>query len=777
MGKANLPVMLLKGIILLPFHEIRLEFEEAANRSILDVAETFHDNYILVVSQTDPLEEKPAISELPKIGVVARISHKMELSNGKVRIMLSGLRRVHILEYLNVNRDEGLESIVSEIETVEIGEQEESAYVRKIKRELENYVKNIPYMSNSVLSVVQNVTKLDQLTDIVARHLPIEFERLYTYLLEEKAITRASMILEDIYEEQKMFQIEKELDLKVRDTLDETQREFVLREKLKYIKEELGDVSIKDKEIDQIRKKIVEGHYPKNIKKRLEEELKRYESLTPSSPEMNIVRTYIDWLLCLPWRICTKDNENLKEVRASLDKSHDGLDSIKTRIIEFLAVKKMTNGLHGPILCFTGPPGVGKTSLAISIAKAMHRKFVKVSVGGIHDEAEIVGHRRTYLGANPGRIIQSMKKAKSANPLFLIDEIDKMTKDYKGDPASALLEILDPEQNKYFSDNYIEEEFDLSRILFITTANDVDMIPEALKDRLEVVELSGYTEYEKLNIAKKHLLPKILKEHGLPEDKITISDEVFLHIIEHYTKEAGVRELQRQLATIVRKIVTMLVTNNIHMALIPVKIEELEKYLGKEKYHYSSIEEVSLPGIVNGLAYTVYGGDTITIEAIKMKGKGELLLTGSLGDVMKESAHLAFSYMKAHQQEFEIKMEHFDEIDIHIHVPEGAVPKDGPSAGITLTTTLISLFTGKKVSNQLAMTGEMTLQGRILAIGGLKEKAIGAYRNHVKTILIPFENQRDLVDIPKEVLDSIKFVPVKTYMEAYLYMKKNHLFI
>jgi ATP-dependent Lon protease len=487
------------------------------------------------------------------------------------------------------------------------------------------------------------------------------------------------------------------------------------------------------------------------------------------SPELTVVRNYIEWILDLPWEKYTTDNEDLLDVRKKLDDSHYGLDKVKTRIIEFLAVKQKTNNLKSPILCLVGAPGVGKTSLAFSIAEAINRKFVKISVGGVHDEAEIVGHRRTYIGANPGRIIQGIKKAKCSNPVFLIDEIDKMTKDYKGDPASALLEILDPEQNRYFSDNYIEEEYDLSKVVFIATANYVDDIPEALKDRLEIVYLSGYTEYEKLDIAKKHLISKICKDHGLERRKISISEKVLLEVIRGYTKEAGVRELERQLSTIIRKIVTEIVVDKNIDNKFTINSNNLIKYLGKPKYRFSAKTETRV-GVVNGLAYTYFGGDTLPIEVNYYKGNGNLVLTGSLGDVMKESAHIAMSYIKSNNQTFKIDYQKVLKSDIHIHVPEGAIHKDGPSAGVTLTTALISALAGLKVNKKIAMTGEITLRGNILPIGGLKEKSIGAHRNGITTIFIPYDNRNDLDDIPSEIKKDITFIPVKKYIEIYEYL-------
>lgn len=773
MIKTNLPVILLKGIVLLPNNELRLEIDGSISKNIIDVAELFHDNNILVVSQLNPLEEMPDLDNLPKIGVIAKISNRLELPNGKIRIILSGINRAIVHEYLNVNKTEGsIESIVSSVPEEEIEEKMEKTIIKKIYRELDKYIKTVPYMSNSILSIISNVTKLTEVTDIIAPNLSISYERMYEYLEEVLPSSRAEMILKDIYSEKETFDIERDIEYKVRQEIDNNQKEYILREKIKKIKEELGETSNKENEIDDLKEKINKLEAPAKIKERLNNELHRYEMLSQLSPEVNIVRNYIDWLLDLPWTEETIDNDDLKDVRKSLDKSHYGLTKVKNRIIEYLAVKQQTNSLKSPIICLVGPPGTGKTTLAFSIAEAINRNFVKMSVGGVNDEAEIVGHRRTYLGANPGRIIQSMKKAKSINPVFLIDEVDKMTKDIKGDPASALLEVLDPEQNKFFSDNYIEEEYDLSKVMFIATANYIENIPEPLLDRMEIIKLSGYTEYEKVDIAKKHLIPKICKEHGIPKNTISFNNKVLLEIIRSYTKEAGVRDLERQLSTIIRKYITTAIVKGEHVEPYKMNPNNLEKYLGKPIYHYNDKDENNYEvGVVTGLAYTTYGGDTLPIEVNFYKGTGELVLTGSLGDVMIESAKIALSYIKAHYEEFGLDYDKLTKNDIHIHVPEGAIKKDGPSAGIALTTALISAIGNYKIDTRLAMTGEITLRGKILPIGGLKEKSIGAHRSGIKKIIIPYDNIKDLDEVPKEIKKDIKYIPVKHYEEVFKEIK------
>lgn len=760
MKKYNLPAILLRGLVLLPHNTMKLEFDEKnVGNSVIDMSELFHDNHILIVSDYTK-------DQIPNIGVVSKIINKIELPNGNTRMDIIGLRRVEVVEYLNITKTKDpLESIVCEIEEEDISDKEE-AILNKLNKELKEYVRSIPYTSNSVLNQISSITSLSEYTDVVAPTLNTSMEKLSEYLKATNVIERSEMLLKDIYKESEMFKIERNIDLKVKKELDDSQKEFLLREKIKLIKEELGDSS-KEDEIDILKDRIDKLDCKEAIKERLRLELNRYESCVSASPEVNIIRDYIEWLLDLPWNTFTMDSEDLNDVRAKLDESHYGLEKVKERIIEYLAVTQRTKNLNGPIICLVGPPGVGKTSLAYSIASSINRNFVKMAVGGVRDESEIIGHRRTYVGASPGRIIRSMKQAKSCNPVFLIDEVDKMSSDYKGDPTSSLLSVLDPEQNKYFSDNYIEEEYDLSNVMFILTANYLENIPEPLMDRLEVIHLSGYTEYEKLDIAKKHLLPKICKQNGFELSYLTIDDETILSIIRKYTKEAGVRELERQLSKIVRKIVTEMVIQHNEMSDIIVDVDKLEKYLGKAKYHYGQASKSSQVGVVNGLAYTTYGGDLLPIEVTFYQGTGKLVLTGSLGDVMKESASIALSYIKANYKKFHIDYDILLKNDIHIHVPEGAIPKEGPSAGVALTLALVSALTDKKVPKDIALTGEITLRGHVLAIGGLKEKSIGALRGNVKKIFIPFDNTRDLEDIPKEVSQEIQFIPVKNFMDVW----------
>ncbi len=764
MTKTSLPVLLIRNMVLFPWSEIRLEFDSDNDKRVISLAESFYENNIVIVNPKDLLEIDPDISELPKIGVLATIKMKIDMPNGKTRIILSGINRVYVHAY---TKDDNLfEAMVSDTEEDELDIKEELAYSRALNKHIEVYVKEVPYMSNSVLGQIAGITSISRLTDIIALFLPTTFERKKEYIEEVSSTSRVKMILDDINRDIEVMKLEEEIEREVTKKMDESQKEYVLREKIKAIKEELGDINDKDTDIDLLKDKIRKLNCPKKVREKLEYEISRYEMCSSLSPEVGIIRNYIDWLINLPWDNFTKDETNLMKVKKYLDSTHSGLDKAKERIIEYLAVKQKTNNLKSPILCFVGPPGVGKTTLAKSIAKSIGRETTKISVGGINDEAEIVGHRRTYLGANPGLIIQGMKKAGTTNPVFIIDEIDKMTKDIKGDPASSLLEVLDPEQNNKFIDLFIEEEFDLSNVMFITTANYIEQIPNELRDRLEIIELYSYTEYEKLDIAKKHLIPKEITEHGLTSKNVRFTDDAILTIIRGYTKEAGVRELDRVIATVIRKIVKDIVMNNTKSNCI-INNGNIKKYLGNKKYLDNNDKELLSAGVVNGLAYTPYGGDLLQVEVTYFSGTGNLVLTGSLGDVMKESATIALSYIKANAKTFKLDDKIFRENDFHIHVPEGAIPKEGPSAGVTLTTAILSSLLNKKVSSNVAMTGEVTLTGKVLPIGGLKEKSIAAFRSGIERVFIPKENEPDLEEIPKEIKNKIDFILVDDYIQIF----------
>jgi len=764
MTKTSLPVLLIRNMVLFPWSEIRLEFDSDNDKKVISLAESFYENNIVIVNPKDLLEIDPDISELPKIGVLASIKMKIDMPNGKTRIILSGINRVYVHAY--TKDDNIFEAMVSDTEEDELDIKEELAYSRALNKHIEVYVKEVPYMSNSVLGQIAGITSISRLTDIIALFLPTTFERKKEYIEEVSSTSRVKMILDDINRDIEVMKLEEEIEREVTKKMDESQKEYVLREKIKAIKEELGDINDKDTDIDLLKDKIRKLNCPKKVREKLEYEISRYEMCSSLSPEVGIIRNYIDWLINLPWDNFTKDETNLVKVKKYLDSTHFGLDKAKERIIEYLAVKQKTNNLKSPILCFVGPPGVGKTTLAKSIAKSIGRETTKISVGGINDEAEIVGHRRTYLGANPGLIIQGMKKAGTTNPVFIIDEIDKMTKDIKGDPASSLLEVLDPEQNNKFIDLFIEEEFDLSNVMFITTANYIEQIPNELRDRLEIIELYSYTEYEKLDIAKKHLIPKEITEHGLTSKNVRFTDDAILTIIRGYTKEAGVRELDRVIATVIRKIVKDIVMNNTKSNCI-INNGNIKKYLGNKKYLDNNDKELLSAGVVNGLAYTPYGGDLLQVEVTYFSGTGNLVLTGSLGDVMKESATIALSYIKANAKTFKLDDKIFRENDFHIHVPEGAIPKEGPSAGVTLTTAILSSLLNKKVSSNVAMTGEVTLTGKVLPIGGLKEKSIAAFRSGIERVFIPKENEPDLEEIPKEIKNKIDFILVDDYIQIF----------
>ena len=770
MTHANLPVLVLNDTVLLPSSEMRMNFDSSFEKQLFSLSEGYYDSNLLIINGNFDMNVPIDIDNLPKIGVVGKIKLHIDLPNGKTKIVIYGERRVKILEY-----KKGNQVLEAEIEEVaeEVNEKEYSAYLRALYKKIENY-QEVSNLNEKFLETVFKIESLSELTDFIVPNLPIQNSRKIEYIKEISTIKRAEMLISDINQDMEIAELERIIDDKLSFEIEKNQKDYVLREKIRIIKEELGDINDKDSEINKLREKIEKLKCNNKVKDRLKLELNRYESMTPNAPEVGMIRNYIDWLLDLPWNNYTKDNNDLKTVKEVLDKSHFGLEKVKERIVEYLAVKKNTNSLKSPIICLVGPPGVGKTTLAKSIADSLNRKWTKISVGGINDEAEIVGHRRTYVGAAPGLIIQGMKKAGSSNPVFIIDEIDKMTKDIKGDPASSILEILDPEQNKNFSDHYIEEEFDLSQVMFITTANYYEQIPNELRDRLEIIELSSYTEYEKLDIAKNYLIPRELKEHGLTNNEVEFSDEVILTMIRSYTKEAGVRELTRNIATVLRKIVKDKLLEN-KKDYYSITDYNIEKYLGKKKYLWTDIDIIEHVGVVNGLAYTPFGGDTLPIEAVSFPGKGNIVMTGSLGDVMRESANLALDYIKANFEKFEIDYSYFEKYDIHIHVPEGAVPKDGPSAGITLTTTLISLLTNTSIHTNVAMTGEMTLRGKVLPIGGLKEKVIGAHRNGIRTIFIPSTNEKDLDEIPEDIKNEIKFILVDRYMDIYqvLFKKKR----
>lgn len=759
MVETNLPILYLRDVVLLPYNEIRLEFTNEKDKNTLSIAEHSHDSHLLLVNLLDPLEESPEISELPKIGILSKIKSKIDLPNGITRVVLTGIDRVQISSYIEL--EDNLSAFVIPTKEYDYNETEASALKRVLYRKLDEYIDVSPYMSNTVLGRLNEVKNINKISDIIVSELPLEYQDLLKYIEITNPMYRVRTIIEDLSKEIETVRLENELEDSLKIKLEEEQRDYMLREKMRLIKEELGEKDIKEEDINKIKEKMNNLNLPENIINRLNEELERYSLTSPSSPEITTIRTYIDWLLSLPWNIESKDNTDIKKIEEVLDNSHFGLDSVKKRILEYIAVKKKTNTSNSPIICLVGPPGVGKTSLASSIAKALNKEFVKVSLGGINDEAEILGHRRTYIGASPGKIIQQMKKSKTSNPLFLIDEVDKLTKDYKGDPASALLEILDKEQNNKFCDNYIEEEFDLSKVLFILTANNINAIPSPLLDRLEIIELSSYTIYEKINIAKYYLIPNLLEEYKTKNIKFT--DSAIEKIVISYTKEAGARDLYRQIDAVIRKVIISKEKNT----KVIVDTGDIEAYLGASKYSITANDENNKTGIVNGLAYTPYGGTILKVTCTLYPGKGNITLTGALGDVIKESIYIALSYIKANNAKFKIDYKIFEEVDFHFHIEEGGIPKDGPSAGITIVTAILSLLKNKIISNKISMTGEITLRGKILPVGGLKEKLISAVTNGIDTVYLPLESSKELSTLPSEVKDHLNIVLVEDYEDIY----------
>ena len=756
----KLLVLIINDMVIFPNNEVRIEYDNNYDKQMVDIVDQIDDNLMIIVNPID--EGEISLTSFPKYGILGRLKLKMNVPNGKTRIVIEGLDRVELSSIV----EDGY-YFKADYEEVSVEENEEAkSYFNILMKCLENYVAKVPYMGNAIMSQLNGMETLNDLCDLIVSFLPIKYEDKKKYITTIDPIVRSKYLMEDMNRDLKFVELEQRIENEVEKELDASQKEYFLREKIKLMQKEIGDGNNKDTEVERISKKVSKLKCNAKIKEKIKRELDRYDSLNSNSPELGMIREYLDWMVNLPWNNYTKDTDDLVKVKHILDSSHYALEEVKDRILEYLAVKQNTNNLRSPILCLVGPPGVGKTSLALSIAKSLNRKSAKISVGGINDEAEIVGHRRTYIGANPGRIIQGIRKAGTTNPVFIIDEIDKMTKDIKGDPASSLLEVLDPEQNSKFSDHYIEEDFDLSKVMFIATANYVEQIPYELRDRLEIITISSYTEYEKLDIAKQHLIPKELDEHGLTPLQVQIDDDAIMTLIRYYTKEAGVRELERTIATLFRKIVKKILLNK-DVVFYNIDNQVIEEFLGKKKYYFMENDETKEIGVVNGMAYTVFGGDILPIEATLFKGKGDLILTGSLGDVMQESCHIALDYIKANMESFGIDSKLLEENDIHVHVPEGAVNKDGPSAGVTMTTTLISLFKNHVVDKSVAMTGEITLRGRVLGIGGLKEKVIGAHRANIKKVFIPRENEKDLDDIPEEIKNDIEFIMVDNYMDIY----------
>lgn len=771
MNKKKLPVLVLKNIILFPHSEIRLELENDKDKELISLADSYYNKHILIIHPSNELEDSIDKTNFPRIGVIGYINMKIDLPNNRTRIVIRGLNRVKVLSY---GLEDGINvSFFEDIKIDELSTTEQMAYSRSLIKQTEYYIEHCPDVSNSILSDILGVNDIDKITDILTMFIPGSYERKLEYLNETNSTTRVMMLLDDINLEVSITDLEQEIEDKVTYELDKTQREYILNEKIKIMKDELGEGYDKDHEIDTLKNKLNNSHIPLYVKQRLELEIKRYEATPAMSSEIGMLKSYIDTLFALPWNKYTEDNSDLSLAKEKLDKTHYGLVEVKERIIEYLALAQMTKGVNNPIICFVGPPGVGKTTFAKSIADAIGRRYVKISVGGVNDEAEIVGHRRAYIGSSPGKIIDGIKRAGVSNPVFVIDEIDKMTKDIKGDPASALLEVLDKEQNKYFVDHYIEEEFDLSKVMFILTANYIDRIPEELLDRLEVIEISSYTEYEKFNICKNYIIPNGIKEHGLNNYNIDFTDDAIFKIIRNYTKEAGVRELERKVYSIFRKLIKRIVVEK-QEALNIVDVGLVKELLGNEIYTNTINPDQDSIGVVNGMSYTIYGGDILKIEVNFYEGDGKIITTGSLGDVFVESAKIALSYIKSNYKRFGIDYDKLLKSDIHIHVPEGAVKKDGPSAGIAITTAIISSFTNLKIKSNISMTGEITLRGEVLSVGGLKEKIIGAKKAGIKKIFLPQGNEEEVNSFDKEITSGIRFIYVNNYLQVFDNIKEKN---
>ena len=751
----TIPLLPLRGIIVYPAMVLHLDVGRPKSVNALEKA-MVDDHHIFLVTQKDIHVDEPKEEDLYPVGTVAHVKQMLKLPNGTIRVLVEGLYRAKIDAFLP--DEKALVVRIRRLVDEDDQNLETEALMRAVLKQFEQYISLSRKISPETLATVKDIEEPGRLADVIAGYLSLKIRDKQEILETTNVRQRLEKVLAILNNEKEVLELERKIGQRVKKSMEKTQKEYYLREQMKAIQKELGEKDGKTGEVEELRKRLDAKNPPPNVREKVEKELERYEKMPSTSAESSVIRTYIDWLLSLPWTEQTEDRIDLNEVKRILDQDHYGLEKPKERVLEYLAVQKLVNKIKGPILCLVGPPGVGKTSLARSIAKSMGRKFVRISLGGVRDEAEIRGHRRTYVGALPGRIIQGMKTAGTINPVFLLDEIDKMASDFRGDPASALLEVLDPEQNNAFSDHYIEEPYDLSKVMFITTANTTHTIPRPLLDRMEVIYISGYTEVEKKEIAINYLLPKQIEEHGLKKNQIQVKEEAIYKIIRRYTREAGVRNLERQLATICRKAAKMIVAGE--KKKVVVTENTVEELLGKPKYRYGLAEAEDQVGVVTGLAWTSVGGDTLSVEVTVVPGKGKLTLTGQLGEVMKESAQAAFSYIRSKAVELNIDPDFYEKNDVHIHVPEGAIPKDGPSAGITMATALISALTGKPVSKEVGMTGEITLRGRVLPIGGLKEKALAAHRAGLKKIIIPKENEKDVEDIPDSVRQELTIIPV-----------------
>ena len=746
----NLPILLLKKLILLPNQEIRLEINNDVSKNAIDESINLYSSNILVISPINLLEEKPSTSDLPNVGIIGKIKTKIKLPNGNYRIIIKGLNRVKIEEYYQ--NDKGvLKSIVKRIYIKKSDDIKETALVRKLKELIEEYI--LVNNDNLIMNAIDTISDLDILTDIIAAFLPMDLNKKLYYMNEFDYVKRAEKLIVDINIELEVLNLDTKIDDEIREKFEKEQRDYILKEKINKLNNELGIMTDKEQEVNKYNDMLNTLDLPSKTRTKIYNEIKKYEYTNDNNPDASVIRNYLDWVLNLPWGITSKEETNIKKIKKHLDETHYGLDNIKSRILEFVSIKNINKDLSSPILCLVGPPGVGKTTLGISISESLNREFYKISVGGLTDSSELVGHRKTYLGANPGKIIQGISKCGVKNPVILIDEIDKISHDYKGDPSSILLDILDESQNSMFIDNYIEEPFDLSKVMFILTANNIDDIPSVLRDRLEIIEINSYTEYEKIDIAKKYIIPDIIKKYGIK--KIDFSDEVLLDIINNYTKESGVRELGR----IIRRLIRNYCLDNLKTNKI--SIDFIRKVLGDVKYIKEDI--INHVGVVNSLAWTPYGGNIQKVECLLLPGSGDIITTGNVEKILIESIKVSISYIKY----MKYTNKNINNYDIHVNLLNSGIKKDGSSGGAAITTALLSVLKNKKIDSSIAMTGEITLNGDILAVGGIKEKIIGAYNNDIKTIYIPKGNKLDLDSIPEDIKSKVNIKLVSSYKEIY----------
>ncbi len=756
--KHELPLIPLRGLSVFPYMVLHFDVGREKSVNALEAA-MVNDQLIFLTTQKEAETDLPTNDDFYEVGTISKIKQMLKLPGDAIRVLVEGISRGRIVKniqdepYFKCEIEE--EIYVEEIET----DKELEALMRTVLNSFESYITLSSRISPEVFISVASIEEPGRLADVVTSHMILKIEQKQHILEAFDPKERLEELYKILLREIQILEIEREINIRVKNQISKVQKEYYLKEQLKAIQEELGEDGGVEEEIEEYREKIEKAHLPKVVEEKVLKEVDRLYKLSPVSAEGGVIRNYVDWILDMPWNKKTKDRLDIKKAKEILNEDHYGLKNVKERILEYLAIRQLAKEMKGPILCFVGPPGVGKTSIGKSIARALNRKFVRMSLGGMRDEAEIRGHRRTYVGAIPGRIISSIKEAGTKNPVFLLDEIDKLNHDFRGDPASALLEVLDPEQNKEFTDHFLEVPFDLSNVMFITTANTLSTIPRPLLDRMEVIEISGYTEEEKVKIAQNYLLPKQKKRHGLKEKNLQISEQTIRDIINYYTRESGVRHLERQLAKLCRRAAKKIVEEKVKT--VRINISNLEKYLGMKRFRYDKAQQNNEIGIATGLAWTSVGGETLFIEVTTMKGKGKLVLTGQLGDVMKESAQAGISYIRSKIEDFNIPEDFYQQMDIHIHIPEGAIPKDGPSAGVTMATAVISALTKNPVDKNVAMTGEITLRGRILPVGGIKEKVLAANRAGITKVLLPIENKKDIEEIPDNVRKKLKFIFVE----------------